>query len=414
MAVTGSAGEAQPSAADSTMPGPDLTEPLLDDGFFAADPWPLLARLRAEAPVARNDTVGCWFLSCHPEVYAASTDPETFCSGKGILLFEIGVDYPSPPTIMHTDPPAHTRYRKLVQPAFSARAVRGLEPVIRERTRRLLDSLPVDEPTDVVSGLAEPLPLQMIATLLGVDEADHDRFLEWSEAAIPGAAPLSPEEQAARMDEMHSHLLSAALARRARPAGDVMSALATASLDGDQLSDDELVMFLVQLLVAGNETSRHMISGGLRAFADHPDQWEALRKASSPDAIASAVEEMLRWTTPVIYFMRTATRDVSLREVHIAAGDPVVLLYCSANRDESVFGLDAGEFHYDRSPNPHLAFGFGAHFCLGAALARLEARVLLEEMTSRYQRIDPAGDVERTASMVIAGIKRANLTFVPA
>ncbi|HVX17203.1 MAG TPA: cytochrome P450 [Acidimicrobiales bacterium] len=390
----------------------ELTSPLVTDGFFAGDPWPLLARLRHDAPLAYNDEIGAWFASTHADVHAASVDNATFCSGKGILTFEIGVEYPTPPTMMHTDPPEHTRYRKLVQPAFGPRQMRALEPVIRARTRRLLDALPSDEPVDIVPGLAEPLPLQVIGLILGVDEADHDRFLEWSEAAIPGAAPLEPTEQQRRMAAMHDYLLEVARDRRANPRDDVITALATAEIDADRLSDAELEMFLVQLLVAGNETTRHAISGGLRALAERPDQWAALRE--DPSRIPTAFEEVLRWTTPVIYFMRTATRHTELSGTPIRAGDPVVLLYASANRDETVFGADAGEFRSDRTPNPHLAFGFGAHFCLGAALARLEGRVLLEEMVDRYATLEPVGDVARTQSLVIAGISAATVTLRPA
>lgn len=390
-------------------PAAALTAPLVDDGFFAGDPWPHLERLRAEAPVARNDEIGCWFLAKHADVMAASTDPTTFCSSKGILLFEIGVDYPSPPTIMHTDPPDHTRYRKLVQPAFGPRVVRALEAHIREVAATLVEALPDGEPTDVVSALAAPLPLQMIAEILGVDRDDHERFLTWSEASIPGAGDLTDDERARLQAEMHEHLLATARGRRRTPTDDLVSALATATVDGEQLSDDELAMFLVQLLVAGNETSRHMLSGGLRALADHPDQLATLRADRSH--VATAVEEMLRWTTPVIYFMRTTTHDVEVRGTTIPAGEPVVLLYCSANRDEDEFGPTAADFDMTRTPNHHLAFGFGAHFCLGAALARLEGRVLLEELLDRFATIKPAGPVERSASMVIAGINHAPLVF---
>lgn len=386
---------------------PSLTGPLNEEGFFAGDPWTALATLRAETPLAWDPGIGAWFAMRHADVQAASIDNATFCSGKGILTFEIGVDYDSPPTMMHTDPPEHTRYRKLVQPAFGPRQIRALEPVIRERTCRLLDALPIGEPFDVVPTVAEPLPLQMIGMLLGVDEADHDRFLEWSEAAIPGAVPLTPEDQTRRMAEMHDYLLGVANDRRRSPRDDVISALANVEIDGDRLSDAELHMFLVQLLVAGNETTRHALSGGLRALADHPEQWAALRADRS--AIPLAFEEILRWTTPVISFMRTATRDTELGGVPIAKDDPVVLVYASANRDESVFGADADQFRFDRSPNPQIAFGFGAHFCLGAALARLEGRVLLEELADRAEAIEPAGNVARTQSFVIAGIRSAPL-----
>jgi cytochrome P450 len=168
-------------------------------------------------------------------------------------------------------------------------------------------------------------------------------------------------------------------------------------------------MFLIQLLVAGNETTRNLLSGGLAALAAHPEQWAALR--ADPELIPGAVEELLRWTTPVISFMRTATADCSVRGQAVAAGDPVLLLYASANRDEEVFGSDADRLRVDRHPNPQVSFGFGPHFCLGAALARLEGRVVLSELVTRFASLTPAGPVERTASPVIAGVRHAPLVF---
>ena len=168
-------------------------------------------------------------------------------------------------------------------------------------------------------------------------------------------------------------------------------------------------MFLIQLLVAGNETTRNLISGGLVALAENPDQWAALQADRS--LIPAAVEELLRWTTPVISFMRTATAATTIRGVEVAAGDPVLLVYASANRDEEVFGPDAGELRIDRHPNPHVSFGFGPHFCLGAALARLEGRVVLGQLLDRFDTLSLAGPVQRTPSPVIAGVRRASLVF---
>ena len=171
-------------------------------------------------------------------------------------------------------------------------------------------------------------------------------------------------------------------------------------------------MFLVQLLVAGNETTRNLISGGLVAFAEHPGQWQ--RMVADRTLVATAVEEMLRFTTPVVSFMRTATRDSELSGVPIAAGEPVLMLYASANRDEDVFGPTASVFDPGRHPNPHIAFGFGNHFCLGAALARLEGRIVIEELLDRFGSVEIAGPVERSGSSVIAGVRRAELSFSPA
>ncbi len=396
-----------------TTTSDDLVARVLDEGFLAGDPFPDLARLRAHAPVARHAETGAWVLSRHADVTAASRDPATFCSGKGILLMEIGADYDTPPTMMHTDPPAHTRYRKLVQPAFAPSVMRALDTVISERARRAVAALPAGEPVDVVAELAVPFPLRVISDLLGIPEDDWPRFYEWSEAAIPGATDWPQERIAELMGEMVTYLLSTAAARRADPQDDVISLLATVEVDGDTLDDTELTMFLVQLLVAGNETTRNALSGGLVAFADNPDQWARLRADPSPGLIATSVDEVLRWTTPVVYFMRTTTREVTVRDVTLPPATPVVLHYLAANRDEAEFGPTAGAFDIGRHPNHHVAFGSGPHFCLGAALARIELRAMLDALVARFASIEPAGPVERSMSLVIAGVRRAPLVLTP-
>jgi cytochrome P450 len=268
---------------------------------------------------------------------------------------------------------------------------------------------------DIVPSLSIPFPLQVICELLGVDGSQWPRFFEWSEAVIPGESERTEAQRAELQVEMWGYLIGVAEARRAAPADDLVSVLATVGSDegagavGDQLSEAELAMFLIQLLVAGNETTRNLISGGLAALAANPEQWAALR--DDPGLIPNAVEELLRWTTPVISFMRTATADCTLRGQAVPAGDPVLLLYASANRDEEVFGADADQLRVDRHPNPHLSFGFGPHFCLGAALARLEGRVVLGALVERFSSVTPAGPVERTPSPVIAGVRHAPLVF---
>lgn len=393
----------------------ELTTLLFSDGFLANDPFPHLARLRAEAPVAFAPDPGVWVLSRHAEVMAAARDPATFCSGKGILLSEIGVDYDTPPTIMHTDPPDHTRYRKLVQPAFSPAALRAWEPAIRARAGAGVAELLAagdGAAVDVVATLAVPYPLQVIADLLGIPDADWPRFYDWSEAAIPGATDLPDDKIAELLGEMVTYLLEVAAQRRAEPRDDVVSRLATAAPDGDVLDDAELAMFLVQLLVAGNETTRNSLSGALVAFSEHPDQWDRVRQAVAEGDTAlvdSAVEEILRWTTPVAYFLRTTTRPVELGGQSLPAGAPTMLLYLSANRCEQEFGPTAGTFDVGRSPNHHLAFGSGPHFCLGAALARIELRLMLETLAPEIVAFEPAGRPERSMSLVIAGLRSAPL-----
>ena len=378
------------------LDGEDLTAPLLDPEFYAGDPFPLYARLRAEAPVVRNDSLGLWVVSRHADVIAVSRDPETFCSARGIMVFEIGAEYASPPTMMHTDPPEHTRYRGLVQPGFRPSFIRTLEKSVRARTRALVAGIEPGKPIDIVPEVAVPLPLQVISDLMGMPEDDWPQFFRWSEAVIPGATDWPEEERQALSAEMVTYLLAAAAERRAHPGEGIISELGAAEIDGDRLTDAELGMFLVQLLVAGNETTRNMMSGGLLGFAGEPGQWSALRsRASAPRALTIAVEEMLRWTTPVVSFMRTTTRPTELGGCQLGPGEPVLMLYASANRDESVFGPTADRFDSARDPNPHVAFGFGPHFCVGAVLARLEGRVLLEELLSRFGSVEPAGPVIR-------------------
>ena len=393
-------------------PGSDLAAGVVDPSVYESDPHPLFTRLRAEAPVAWNEERGFWAVTTHAEVTRVESEYETFCASKGILVDEIGVSYPSPPTILHSDPPAHTRYRRLVQPGFKPSVVRALDPVVRARAKALVDRLPPGEVTDVVPLLAVPLPLLVISEMLGVPEEDWERCYEWSEAVVPGAVDWPEERKQSLLVEMTDYLVNATKARRAEPGNDVLTELAQAEIDGEQLSDAELAMFLIQLLVAGNETTRNLIAAGLVALAEAPGQYERLRRDSS--LVPSAVEELLRWTSPVLSFMRTATRDTELRGVPIAEGEPLLMLFVSANRDGDVFGPTAHRLDVGRQPNPHIAFGFGNHFCLGAALARLEGRVVLEELLGRFAGLEVAGAVERTGSHVVAGMRRAELRFTAA
>jgi cytochrome P450 len=390
-----------------------LTDALLDPATYAGDLHATLARLRAEAPLAWNDTKGFWAVTRHADVLEVSSDPSRFCSAKGILVEEIGTTYDTPPTMMHADPPEHTRYRKLARPGFTNSVVRGLEPMVRERTGRLLDAL-ADKAADgavvdVTAELAVPLPIQLIAQLLGLPEGDEARLFRWSEAAIPGATDWPEDERMELLTEMTVELLTLANERRAQPRDDVVSMLAGYEEDGETLTPDELGMFLVQLLVAGNETTRNSISGALVALAEHPEQLDRL--IHDPALVPTAVEEVLRWTTPVTSFLRTATTDTTLAGTEIAGGDPLLLLYASANRDAAEFGPTADTFDVGRSPNHHVALGHGAHFCLGAALARLELTVVLEGVAARWQRLAVAGRVVRSGSSIIAGIKAAPVTL---
>ena len=362
------------------------TARLSDESIYAGDPFPTYATLRAEAPLAWDPDGGWWAVSTHDEVLAVSRDPATFCSRRGILTFEIGVEYGSPPTMMHTDPPQHTRYRKLVQPGFSPALMRTIEASVRARVADLVEGIEPGEAVDVVPAFA-PFPVLVIADLLGVPSADCEQFLLWSDAAIPDATDLTPDERMAQLADMNAYLLEAAqMARSARTAGrtgsDLVSVLAGVELDGQVLRDDELVMFLNQLLVAGNETSRSMISGGLWALATQPEQWARLvddpAGPSAPRWRSGCAGRHRSWPSCA------QPPGTPNRGTVITEGDPLLLLYVSANRDEAVFGPTADRFDVGRAANPHVAFGYGPHFCIGAALARMEGRVLLEELLALH------------------------------
>ena len=389
-----------------------LVARVADPEFWTEDPFPHLARLRAEAPLGWCEEPGgpsFWAVTKHDDVLRISRDPETFCSSEGILLMDLGRELPDiPGAMLYVDPPEHVRYRRLVNPGFSTGRIRALEAEIRERARTLVDQIEPGVPIDLVAEVTVPFPLLVIADLLGVPGVDWPRFYIWSDLMIAGATEQS-EESLAVLIEMANYFLELVAERRSAPKDDLVSMLCEAEVDGEKLNDAELMMFYGQLLVAGNETTRNLLSGGITALADHPEQWQLLR--DEPERIPVAVEELLRWTTPVISFMRTATRPVELRGREIKAGDPLLLLYTSANRDAEVFGTTADQLDVTRDPNHHVALGFGEHFCLGAALARLETRVFLEELLTRFTSAEPTGPVTRLASGVIAGVTSAPLVF---
>ncbi|MCP4435705.1 MAG: cytochrome P450 [Actinomycetia bacterium] len=374
----------------------ELTAPVFD-GDTRNDPHPAYARLRAEAPVVWHEDPGIWVLSRYADVIMVNKDTATFSSKGGILPMEIGIEYPSPPTMMHTDPPEHTRLRTAVAEGFRPSRIAALEPDVSDHVAGLVAALPTAKPFDVVESLAAPLPLMVICDLLGLPSSDWPLFWQWSDAVIPGAADMSDQ----RRGELKT-ALEALLRRHIAACEGLVADLCDRGLD-----DEEVYILLNQLLVAGNETTRNLVSAGLLALAENHQEWAKL--VADPVLIPSAVEELLRWTTPVASFMRTATRDVEIGGQAVHAGDPVLMLWASANRDEAEFGADAGELHVDRDPNHHLAFGFGPHFCVGAALARMEGRLVLEALVGRYATLEPAGQAVRSPSTVIAGFQSVPL-----
>ena len=391
----------------------DLTVP----GLFLREDWfDILRDLRQDAPAFRC-LDGSWAITRYEDIRRISRDPARFVSHRGVLINDPlrseDLGEGNMFSILHMDPPVHALYRNLVNREFTPRAVLGLEDHIRATTRRVLDEVPLGEPVEVVDAIAAPIPLTVIADLFGVGDADLDLFRRWSDTVI-AATDLPDDERAEQqaalqMGEMATFLL----AHIDSPAGEgnnILNLLKGADLDGRSLDRAEIMSFCMTLLVAGNETTRSLISGGIEALAANPAQMAAL--ADRPDLIPRAVEEMLRWVTPIQAFGRTANQDVEIAGRMIAAGDFVVLLYASANRDEAVFGDTADRFDIHRDVIPtHLAFGFGEHLCLGASLARLEAKILFEELLERFGAWEPVGTPQRTPSTLARSLRVLPMRF---
>lgn len=390
----------------------DLDVPLHDPDFYRGDPYPAYARLRAEAPVYRCEPGGFWALSKHEDALAVSKDPLTFCSGKGILIDDLKRHVTGDESVIYLDPPEHNRHRKLVSGWFHPRTVKSFEQVVVERAQRVLDAVEPGQVVDASEAIAVPLPILVIADMLGVPSEDQQQFRRWSDLIISGGSEEASAETMQGMADLFEYFRVIVDQRRAHLGHDLVSTLVEAELDGESLSEDEILSFCMTLLVAGNETTRNLIGNGMLALAEHPDQWQRLR--DDPSLVPSAVEELLRWVSPVMHFGRTATRKTEIRGQVIEEGDFVVMLYGSANRDEDVFGPTADQLDVGRDPNPHLAFGFAEHFCLGAGLARLEARVLLEELVRRYARLEVAGEVDRRRSNLMRGIHHLPMRLTPA
>jgi cytochrome P450 len=373
---------------------------LLEPDFWL-DPYPVFAELRAEAPVKWHDKCELWSIARHADVMRISRDPTAFCSGKGVLPSDRERAITGAESILFLDPPDHQRHRKLVSPAFTPRRMAALEERVRELARDLLEPFEKGDTVDLVPAVAEPLPMLVIAEMLGVPVEDRDSFKRWSDAMIEAAT--NPSDAAyALAAELWGYFEGIIEQRRTAPADDLISVLAHAEVDGELLTNAELNGFCMTLLVAGNETTRNLISGGVEALARNPEQLQRL--VADRTLVPSAVEEMLRWVTPVMNFARTATTDVEIGGQRIGPGEMVFMLYGSANRDEEAFGPSGDAFDVGRQPNPHVAFGFGEHFCMGASLARLEGRVLFDELLQRFSTVELAGDPERLRSSLMRSL----------
>ena len=366
----------------------DVTQP----GFYLRPDYPeVLAWLRANDPVHRSAN-GMWLVSTYEEIREISRQPERFTSRRGALVNDpVRLAEPNDESgsLLHLDPPIHADYRKLLNREFTPRAVGRMEEAIRRTVTRTFDRLPAGGEVDFVEDVAVPIPVAVIADLLGIG-GDLTEFRRWSDATIEVTDNPS-EEVITAITEFFLFLDGHVRARFEAPGDDLLSLLATSTVGDRPLTPEQVQLFCLTLVVDGNETTRALLSGGALALAEHPDQRAAL--VADPALLPGAMEEMLRWVTPIQAFCRTANQDVELAGSAVGAGDYLVLLYASANRDERVFGPTADRFDVTRPPTPaHLAFGFGEHLCLGASLARLEARLVFEELLRRHPRYEVVGD----------------------
>jgi cytochrome P450 len=377
-------------------------------GYRSPEHYTALAQLRDEAPV-HEYAPGRFTITRYADVREISRDPSRFCTSRGVLINDPARDGARiEGSILHMDPPAHGPWRQLVSRRFTPRAVSVYEPLVRATAGAVLDDLAPGDGVDFVDRISAPFPLYVIAALLGIGEADYADFRRWSDATIE--SPDNPGDRVEDVAELYRFLGELVQQRRAHPGDDLVSVIVGAEVEQRPLTAAEAVMYVLTLLIAGNETTRHLVSGTAVALSEHRDQQQQL--ASESGRIAGAVEEFLRWVTPVATFTRTATLDTEIGGVPIAADSIVALLYTSANRDERVFGPTADRFDVTRPfDNTHLAFGFGEHLCLGAALARLEARVMIEELLARFPRFAVAGEPTWITSTLVHGMARLPVTL---
>ena len=397
---------------------------LVDPARYARDGYPHTAwtKLRAETPVAWMEPPGWrpfWAITKHADIVEVSTRPERFSSAQGITLARADAPAIKPPEmVVLLDPPRHGPMRRIVMRRFTPAAVRAKLADIERIAVEILGSAAAAGGAgdfDFVSSIAAPFPLAVIAWILGVPRDDWTLLYRWTNEVIGKDDPeyRRPGERAGQTlmrarGELHHYFERLLADRRADPHDDLVSELIAGEMDGKPLTADQLLAYCELLVEAGNETTRNAISGGLLAFCTHPDEWKRLRER--PEQMPDAVEEILRWVSPISHFTRVATEDCELHGVGIRAGDQLALYFASANRDEDVFD-DPFAFRVARRPNPHLAFGFGEHFCMGAQLARVEIETMFRLLLARLDSFELAGSVERLRSAVNGSIKRLPLRY---
>lgn len=398
---------------------------LVDQDHYArlGVPHDQLRWLRGNAPVywhegdADRGWPGFWALTKHEDIVHVSRRSDLFSSARRTALFnevpegELALQQLM---ILNQDPPEHTRRRSLINRGFTPRAISQLEQHIRDICHQLVDEAEGRTDLDFVRDISAPLPLYVICELLGAPVEDRDKIFEWSNRMIGGEDPdysAGPDESSAAAAELYAYANNLAAARREEPRDDIVTRLLQPADNGEVLAEDEFDLFVLLLVVAGNETTRNAATGGMLALFENPEQWQRLVR--DPSLARTAADEIVRWVSPVNLFRRTATADTEIRGQKIAEGDKVVIFYPSANRDEDVFD-SPDTFDIGRDPNPQIGFGGGgAHFCLGNHLAKLELRVLFEVIAERLPGISQAGDAARLRSNLVNGIKTLPVTLSP-
>jgi cholest-4-en-3-one 26-monooxygenase len=408
----------------TVIEGIDLNDPMR---FKMMEHHEMFRRLRAEAPIYwQVDDLkggGYWNVVKHEDLIDVNRDTATFSSEIGGTMmmsgqYPIGEDPDMPfdtrgVLMLDMDPPKHTRYRLLVNKGFTPRMIGLIEQALQHRATLIVDNVIEQGQADFVEDIAAELPLQAIAEIMGVPQEDRRRLFEWSNRMVGAGDPeYQDNDQQGAFVELFAYSNELAALRRDDPREDIVSKLLGAEIDGEQLSELEFDMFMLLLSVAGNETTRNATAHGMHALLTNPEQFELLK--SDPDAhIANAVEEILRWGSPVLHFRRTTTTETEIRGQAIDADERVLIWHISANRDEDIWD-DPFVFDITRDPNPHVAFGGGgSHFCLGANLARTELRLILEELVRRVPDMQLAGEPDRLLSNFIGGIKHMPVKWTP-
>lgn len=390
---------------------PEHDHDLLDPAFYLGDPHGAYRWMRANEPVYRDTTNGLWAVTRHADIRDVESRADVFVSSQGYRSFFS----PDETNMIAQDDPGHLEQRHLVSRRFTPRAVRVQEDWIRGTVRELVDAFVDDGELDVVDGLAAALPCRLTAKLLGWPEDRWPDIKSWSERLMRydriAVDPQAAMDMMTAIIEFNTDLQAMAVERRGCPvtdASDLVAVWANAEVGGAPFDDARLIHETGLFISGGAETTRTVIARGLRTFCDHPDQWDAI--AEDPSLVPSAVDELIRWVTPLNNMFRTAATDSHIGEQPVAAGDRVILLYPAANRDEAVFD-HPDRFDVTRNPNPHVGFGFGTHFCLGASLARFELGIVLEELTSRITALRVAEEAVAEPNIFATGIQSFRLGF---